>query len=163
MRDLYVFGILMDLKWWENEKYERKESLDYIFHSGFFFSTCPLAILFLASVVVSDLKSKESEETIGAGSLWYLPELSSWVKDREKKAKKHSAHCFPVLHSHLKIRISHVFFFLFFFFYIRCPRVSTAWPSLFLPLWDIWTAVAECVYYRGYDPDILFNTWPLSA
>lgn len=107
MRDLFVFGIHMDLKWWENEKYGRKESLDYFFHSGFFFSTCPLTILFLASVVVSDLKSKESEET--KELVHYdicLNSLPGWKIEK----KKHSAHCFPVLHSHLKIRISHVFF-----------------------------------------------------
>lgn len=46
-----------------------------------------------------------------------------------------------------------------FSFYIRCPACVSS-IALSLPFWGIWTAVSDCVYYRGCDPYILFNTWP---
>lgn len=82
--------------------------------------------------------------------------------NKKQENKTFCSLCFPVLRSHLEMCIS-LFFFFSSFSTLEVLRVSTALPSLFLPLWDIWTAVAECVYYRGCDPDILFNTWPLSA
>lgn len=59
--------------------------------------------------------------------------------------------------------------FQLFFNFFSCIRslvcvcvhaCVSALLSLSLPFWGIWTAVADCVYYRGCDPDILFNTWP---
>lgn len=83
--------------------------------------------------------------------------------NKKQENKTFCSLCFPVL-PFTSRNVHQPVFFLFFFFYIRGPAcVNSITISLFLPLWDIWTAVAECVYYRGCDPDILFNTWPLSA
>lgn len=89
---IYVFVIHMNIKWWENKRWERKGlTVFFLPHSSFFFPHLPSHYPVLASVVVSDLKSKESKETDGDGCLWYLSELSSWVKVR----KKPPLICFP--------------------------------------------------------------------
>lgn len=107
MRDLFVFGIHMDLKWWENEKYGRKESLDYFFHSGFFFLLALSLSCFSPQwlcLTSSPRNPKKPTELVHYDIC--LNSLPGWKIEK----KKHSAHCFPVLHSHLKIRVSHVFF-----------------------------------------------------
>lgn len=120
--DSYELKVVRKWEIWKKGKFR------LFFHSGLF-SVCPLAILFLASVVVSDLKSKESEETNRAGSLWYLSELSSWVKDRIKNKKtKHSALC--VFLSSVQSKCASACFFFSSFSTLEVLRVSTALPSL---------------------------------
>lgn len=160
MLDWYVFVIPMKVKWWENKKSERKESLVYFFHSGFF-SLFALSLSCFSPqwlCLTSSPRNLQKPTELVHYDIC-LNCLPGWqIEKKNPLCSLSFCPAFTSRHVHQP-----VFFFFSSFSTLNVLLVSTALPSLFLPLWDIWTAVAECVYYRGCDPDILFNTWPLSA
>lgn len=136
---VYVFGIHMNLKWLEIEKYEKKESADYFFPSRLFFILVALSLscfspqwLFLTS---SPNNLKKPTELLHYDIC--LNRRAGW----NTLLSVFSCPLFTSWNVHQPV-------FFFSFFYIRCPACVSSITSLPSPLRYLDSCGWMCVFQR---------------